>query len=248
MNAQLERGAGTGERPDIGVEVLHEIGERIAAADPLHTVLKLVVGFVSSAVKCDSCFVYVVEASELILRASQNPHAEVVDQLKIRMGQGITGWVAEHKKPVAIAKEAALDRRFRSFHELPEDRFEAFLSVPILCRDKLVGVINVQHREPHAHTQREIQLISTIGFLVGPEIELARLEAESSRASELSEALEIVERAKAVLRRDLHLTAEEAADTLQRESRQRRKSMKEVSEAILVADEILGARRASKPY
>jgi uroporphyrinogen-III synthase len=248
MNAQLERTEGSVERPDIGVEVLHEIGERIAAADPLHTVLKLVVEFVSSVVKCDSCFVYVIEDNELILRASQNPHAEVVDRLKIRMGQGITGWVAEHKKPVAIAREAALDRRFRSFHELPEDRFEAFLSVPILCRDKLVGVINVQHREPHAHTQREIQLISTIGFLVGPEIELVRLEAESSRSSELSEALEIVERAKTLLRRDLRLSAEEATATLQRESRQRRKSMKEVSEAILVADEILSTQRASKPY
>lgn len=248
MNAQLERTEGTTERLDIGVEVLHEIGERIAAAGPLHTVLELVVEFVSSVVKCDSCFVYVIEDNELILRASQNPHAEVVDRLKIRMGQGITGWVAEHKKPVAIAREAALDRRFQSFHELPEDRFEAFLSVPILCRDKLVGVINVQHREPHAHTQREIQLIATIGFLVGPEIELVRLEAESSRSSELSEALEIVERAKALLRRDLRLSAEEAAAMLQRESRQRRKSMKEVSEAILVADEILSTRRVSKPY
>jgi uroporphyrinogen-III synthase len=247
MNAQLERTEGRAERRDIGVEALHEIGERIAAADPLHTVLKLVVEFVSSVVKCDSCFVYVIENNDLILRASQNPHAEVVDRLKIRMGQGITGWVAEHKKPVAIASQAAFDRRFQSFHELPEDRFEAFLSVPILCRDKLVGVINVQHREPHAHTQREIQLISTIGFLVGPEIELVRLEAESSRSSELSEALETVERAKAVLHRQLQLSAEDAAALLQRESRQRRKSMKEVSDAILLADEILGAPRASRP-
>jgi len=255
MNAQLDRGEGSvesiadagAERRDIGIEALHEIGERIAAADPLHTVLKLVVEFVSSVVKCDSCFVYVIEENELILRASQNPHAEIVDRLKIRMGQGITGWVAEHKKPVAIASQAALDRRFQSFHELPEDRFEAFLSVPILCRDKLVGVINVQHREPHAHSQREIQLISTIGFLVGPEIELVRLEAESSRSSELSEALEMVERAKVVLRRELRLSAEDAAAMLQRESRQRRKSMKEVSEAILLADEILGARRNPKP-
>jgi uroporphyrinogen-III synthase len=57
----------------------------------------------------------------------------------------------------------------------------------------------------------------------------------------------MVERAKAVLRRALGLSDEEAAATLQRESRERRKSMKEVSEAILVADEILGARRNPKP-
>lgn len=227
------------------IDALHHIGQRIAAADPLHAVLKLVVEVVSSVVKCDSCFVYVLEGSDLILRASQNPHADVVNRLKLRMGQGITGWVAEHKKPVAIASSASLDPRFQSFHELPEDRFEAFLSVPILCRDKLVGVINVQHRESHAHSQREIHLISTIGFLVGPEIESVRLETETSKSSELSEARQLVERAKEVLRGSLQINEAEAHLTLQRESRQRRKSVKEIAEAILIADEIAGGKGKS---
>jgi len=231
--------SGTDEHHEI--DVLHEIGERIAAADPLHTILKLVVEFVSTVVKCDSCFVYVLEGDELVLRASKNPHADAVDQLRLRMGQGITGWVAEHKKPVAIASGAALDPRFRLFQELPEDRFEAFLSVPVLCRDNLVGVINVQHREPHAHSRHEIRLISTIGFLVGPEIELARLETRNSALSELSEARRLVETANHTLRRNLHVGEEEAHLILQRESRQRRKSMKEIAEAILIADEIARA-------
>jgi uroporphyrinogen-III synthase len=101
-----------------------------------------------------------------------------VDRLTIRFGQGITGWVAEHKKPVAIARKAYQDPRFQSFNELPEDQYEAFLSVPVMCRGKLVGVVNVQHRKPHAHSRRDVQLISTIGFLVGAEIELARMEEQ----------------------------------------------------------------------
>jgi uroporphyrinogen-III synthase len=227
------------------IDVLHRIGQRIAAADPLFAVLKLVVEVVSSVAKCDSCFVYVLEGNDLILRASQNPHADVVNRLKLRMGQGITGWVAEHKKPVAIAHNASLDPRFQSFHELPEDRYEAFLSVPILCRDKLVGVINVQHRESHAHSQREIHLIATIGFLVGPEIESVRLETESLRSFELSEARELVESAKKILQRNLQIDEEEAQQTLQRESRERHKSMREIAEAILIADEIAGGKSKS---
>lgn len=220
------------------IALLHEIGERIAAADPLATVLDLVVEFVSAVVKCDSCFVYVLEGDDLILRASQNPHSDVLDRLKLRMGQGITGWVAENKRPVAIARNALLDPRFQLFEELPEDRFEAFLSVPILCRDKLVGVINIQHREPHQHSQREIHLISTIGFLVGPEIELVRVETESSRSFELAEARQLVESAQKLIARKLRIAEEDAYPILQRESRQRRKSMKEIAEAILIADEI----------
>ncbi|MDR3721445.1 MAG: GAF and ANTAR domain-containing protein [Candidatus Acidoferrales bacterium] len=231
--------------PHQDIEGLHEIGERIAASDPLSTVLKLVVEFVSTVVKCDSCFLYVLEGNDLILRASQNPHAEVLNRPTLRVGQGITGWVAENKKPVVIGRRASFDPRFQSFHELPEDRFEAFLSVPILCRDKLVGVINLQHRDPHIHSQREIHLVSTIGFLVGPEIELVRLEAEDSKLSELSEARQLVKSAQEILQRDLRIPEEEAFLVLQRESRERRKSMKEIAEAILIADEI--AARRNRP-
>jgi signal transduction protein with GAF and PtsI domain len=115
----------------------------------------------------------------LILRASKNPHSDILDHLKIRVGQGITGWVAQHKETVAIAKQAYKDPRFKSFNELPEDRYESFLSVPMICRSKLIGVLNVQHRHPYIHSRRDIQLISTIGFIVAAEIEMARLESEN---------------------------------------------------------------------
>ena len=154
----------TVESPEF--DFLHEIGSRMAAADPLHQVLDRVIQFVSSVVKCDSCFLYVLESEGLVLRASKIPHPDVVGRLRLQVGQGITGWVAEHHEPVAVARNASQDPRFRQFTELPEDRYEAFLSVPILCRGRLVGVVNVQHRLPHTHSRREIQLISTIGFLV----------------------------------------------------------------------------------
>jgi signal transduction protein with GAF and PtsI domain len=228
------------------IAFLHEIGERIAAADPLQTVLARVVEFVSAVVLCDSCFIYVLEKGELILRASKNPHAEVVDRLKLRIGQGITGWVAENKKPVVLSSNAFQDHRFQSFTELPEDRYEAFLSVPVLCRDRLVGVINLQHREPHVHTQGEVQLISTIGFLVGPEIEMARLEAEKLKFADLSEARKLVEQAALVLQRQLSIDEEEANLAMQKHSRQSGKSMKEVASAVLLYDELCqGLRRSA---
>jgi len=230
---------------NVELDMLHEIGNRIAVADPLPEVLGRAVEVISAVVECDSCFVYVLEGDELVLRASKNPHSEVVDRLKLRVGQGITGWVAEHKTPVAVGRDAFQDPRFRSFNELPEDLYQAFLSVPVLSRDKLVGVINLQHRQPHDYSQREIHLISTIGFLVGGEIEMARLEGENSELSEQLEARKVLERAKGILQRDLQVSEEEAYVTLQRQSRQRRKSMKEIAEAIVLSDEV--KRIPSKP-
>jgi signal transduction protein with GAF and PtsI domain len=231
------------EKSDI--DLLHEIGSRLAAADPLHGVLGRVVDFVSSLVLCDSCFLYVLEDDALVLRASKTPHPDVVDRLKLRVGEGITGWVAEHRQPVAVGTRAFEDPRFQTFNELPEDKYEAFLSVPVLSRGKLVGVINLQHRQPHNHSRREIQIISTIGFLVGAEIEMARLEGENTQLSERLETRKILDRAKGILQRDLGLTEEDAYLTIQRQSRQRRKSKKEIAEAIILTDELRRSKSQS---
>src|ERR1700735_5277290 len=225
---------------DSHVEVIHEIGVRLAQADGFHDVLNRVVEFATALVKCDSCLIYVLEGDELVLRASRNPHPDIVDRLKLRVGQGITGWVAEHNEPVAIPEKAALDPRFQFFHEVPEDSYEAFLSVPLMCRGRVVGVINLQHKQHHVYRRRGITLISTIGFLVGAEIEMARLEEADSTLAEQLQTRKIVERAKGILQRDLGLNEEQAYLALQRQSRQKRKPMKEIAEAIVLSDDVRG--------
>lgn len=229
---------------DTHLQFLHELGSRIAAADPLHEVLSRVVDFATTIVRCDACLIFVLKGEKLVLQASKIPHEDLLDNLDLQLGQGITGWVAEHREPVAIAKNASGDARFKAFQDLPEDRFEAFLSVPLLSRGKLVGVINVQHRKPHEHTQREVQLLSTIGFLVGAEIEMARLEMEREELSDRLETRKAVERAKGILQRDLKIDEESAYAALRKQSRQKRRSMRELAEAIVLSDEL---RRAGRP-
>jgi len=220
------------------VDSLHDIGSRMAAADPLHEVLQQIVTLIVGEIECDSCFLYVLEEEELVLQMSKNSHPEAIGRLKLHLGQGITGWVAEHKEPVALSENAFQDPRFKFLSELPEDRYEAFLSVPILCHGRLVGVINLQHRAAHTHSLREIKFISTIGFLVGAEIERARLQSEVSQLSTQLEIRKVVERAKGILQRDLQITEEEAYRSLQRQSRQMRRSMRQVAEAVVISDEL----------
>ena len=219
------------------IDLLHDIGSRMAAADPFHEVLDRIIEVVSAAVRCDSCFIYVLDKDKLVLRASKNPHEDVVDQLEIAVGQGVTGWVAEHRQTVALPAKAWTDPRFASFIDLPEDRFQAFLAVPILCRGKLVGVINLQHREPHNHSRREVRLVTMIGYLVGAEIELARMEYEKSQLTDQLETRKVMERAKGLLQRELNIDEEAAYLMLQKQSRQKRKPLRDVAEAvILMAD------------
>lgn len=229
---------------DSQVNVLHHTVTRIASADGFHQALDRVLDFAVELVKCDSCFIYVLSGEDLVLRASKNPHQELLDRLKLRIGQGITGWVAEHREPVAVFKEAYKDPRFQRFNELPEDRYEAFLSVPLFSRGRLVGVMNLQHGDPHVYTEREIGLLATVGSLAGAEIELARLESQNSELSQQLETRKIVERAKGILQRDLGLTEEQAYLSIQRQSRQKRKTMKEIAEAIILSEEVKSGSKA----
>src|SRR5271163_523635 len=220
------------------IDLIHEIGGQLATADGFHDVLDRVVEFASVLVKCDSCLIYVLDGDHLVLRASKNAHPDVVDRLRLRVGQGITGWVAEHHEPVAISDRAAQDPRFQFFHELPEDSYEAFLSVPLMCRGRVVGAINLQHRLPHTYKRKEIRLISAIGLLVGAEIQLARMEQVNSNLADQLQTRKVVERAKGILQRELGLSEEQAYLALQQQSRQKRKPMREIAEAIILGDEV----------
>ena len=230
---------GSSRSQDISaIGLLRRIAGRISEAAPLDDVLGEVVEFVAATVCCDSCFIYVLEDGELVLCASKNPHAEVVARLKLKLGQGITGWVAEHKEPAVIPERAGSDPRFKLFNELPEDRFESFLSVPLVSRGRLVGVINVQNRDSYHYSEREIGLVSMIGFLVGAEIEMARLEEQNAELSQRLESRTLVERAKGILQSDLGISEAEAYQKLQRQSQQLRKPMKEIAEALVLSHEV----------
>jgi uroporphyrinogen-III synthase len=224
------------------INFLHEISSRIAAADSLHLVLDRIVSFISSMIPCDSCFIYVLEGENLVMRASKNPHADLVDHMDIQIGQGVTGWVAKYQQPVAIASGASNDPRFIAFKNLPEDHFEAMLCTPIMCAGRVVGVITLQHRLNYVHTTNEVRLLSTLGHLVGAEIERARLETENSQLATRLETRKAVDRAKSVLQRDLSISEDEAYQMMHRESRQRRKSMREIADAILLSDELRRAQ------
>jgi len=172
------------------------------------------------------------------LRASKNFHPDATDRLKMRVGEGITGWVAQHREPVVVTQSAHADPRFKVFNELPEDRFEGFLSVPLVSGGRLVGVINIQNRAPRQYSKREVRLVETIGFLVGAEVERARLEDEKLELSGRLESRKLLERAKGILQRDLKISEEDAYRTMQRESQKRRKPMGQIAEAIILSDQL----------
>jgi len=163
------------QRTEQQLQLFQKISRFMVREMSLQEVLQGVVGLMVEFMACDSCLLYLIDNDQLVLCASNTPHPATIGKVRLRMNEGLTGWVARERRLLAISREAYADSRFKTFRELPEDTFEAFLSAPVIARNRVVGVINVQHRLPHQHTGSEMELISTVGEQIGCLLVLARM-------------------------------------------------------------------------
>jgi uroporphyrinogen-III synthase len=145
----------------------------------LQEVLQGIVSLVVEFTECDSCLVYLCDNDELVLCASNTHHEAEIGRIRLKLNEGLTGWVARERRLLAISREAYRDPRFKFFGELPEDTFEAFLSAPVIARNRVVGVINIQHRQTHQHTGGEMEVLTTLGEQVGCALALARMSPQT---------------------------------------------------------------------
>jgi signal transduction protein with GAF and PtsI domain len=229
------------------ISILHKVSRIVSSELSLDEMLGEIVGLAARISECDACLVYLVETGtqEFVLRASLVPHAVDLGTLRMKIGEGVTGWVAEHQSPVALSARASQDPRFKMFPALVEDTYQAFLSVPLINKGGSIGVVNVHHRERHEHSVEEISTIQFIGEQMGSAIAKSLLEEENTRLAaeteEMKQQLETrkaVERAKGILQSRHKLTEEEAYLRMRNESRRLRRPMKELADAIILAEEM----------
>jgi signal transduction protein with GAF and PtsI domain len=176
---------------DREIALLHSIARIVSTTHNLDEQLSKFSSLIVEQLKADSVLIYIFDENkeELILRGSHNPHPQQMGRIKLKLGEGITGWVAEKRKPVAIGKQANDDPRFKQFTNLPEDRYEAFLSVPITLKDELLGVLNVQHRKTHNHSAAEVQLAQHITEEIAEAIGHARVSRQAQKKTQAIQTL-----------------------------------------------------------
>ena len=177
------------ERTEQQLRLFQKISRFMVRDLSLQDVLKGVVSLVVEFTECDSCLLYLLDGEELVLCASNRPHPSTIGKLRMKWNEGLTGWVARERRLLAISREAYKDVRFKKFGELEEDTYEAFLSAPLIARNRVVGVINVQHRLPHQHTGSEMEVLTTVGEQIGCVLVLARM---STAALETANHVELV--------------------------------------------------------
>jgi signal transduction protein with GAF and PtsI domain len=183
--------------PDSAVSqlaLLHRVSGIVSSDMSLQKMLNELIGLVVGVTHCDACLVYLLDSStaEIVLCASQLPHAGEIGHIRMKIGEGVTGWVAKHQSVVALSSRASKDPRFKTFSALPEDTYESFLSVPLINAGQLIGVINIHHRNPREHRPEEVALLSYVAEQMGGAIAKAQLSDRSQAAVKKVETLAAV--------------------------------------------------------
>jgi GAF domain-containing protein len=162
-----------------------------------------------------------------------------------------TSWSGSPYSATRLSRTPRFRRSLlQALHDLIEDTYyEALLSVPLVHGGEVIGVLNVHHRETHRHTPEEISVLCFLGEQMGGAIAYAalaehnvKLRKEALLVRQQLEERKIIERAKGLLQQRFGLSEDAAYQRLRDESRRLRRTIRDVSEAVLLV-EALGQER-----
>jgi phosphotransferase system enzyme I (PtsP) len=171
------------------VDLVCDIAELISLAEherDRRELLQSVVSSVAKHMQADVCSVYIYddEAEELTLRATQGLKAEAIGQVKLQLGEGITGRAVRELRPICVGM-ASQSSSYRFFPGINEERYEAFLAVPILRGLRRIGALVVQAGEANYFTPNDVKALRAIAAQLATMIENVQLLAEVREGTEI---------------------------------------------------------------
>src|SRR5436853_2837063 len=161
---------------------LHEVAQLASSARDWDEMLRIVIGRTTDAMGAEVSSLYLLERPDGTLRlvATNGLNRGGIGRATLRVGEGIVGWVANARVPLA-ARDVRTEPRWKWVPEVDEKRLTSMLSVPVVARDEVIGVMNVQTVEPRDFGREEIDFLQTIANQVAGIIENGRLQRESDR-------------------------------------------------------------------
>ncbi|MGQ0777232.1 MAG: GAF domain-containing sensor histidine kinase [Pseudonocardiales bacterium] len=175
---------------DSDARLLSRVIEILSAGLDLDGVVRQVAGLITETTSTDICFVHLLDEprGRLQLRGGTPPFDRLAGQIEIALGNGVSGWVAAHCKPVVITDNKRADPRYLYIPELRGEEFTSMVSAPMVTRPgHLVGVLNVHTRDRREFSAADVELLCTVAGLMAGAIENASLH---SKLAEREEAME----------------------------------------------------------
>jgi len=221
------------------IKALTKISDAITSDLYLEDILKLIVTVTAEVMGSKICSLMLLDKSgrELVIKATQSVSENYNKKPNIRLGEGIVGKVARDGRPITVL-DVRKDKRYINREIAKKEKLCSLLSVPLIFKGKVIGVLNCYTTKPHRFSKNEISVLKSIANQAAIVIENFKLVVESSVIKEELESRKAIERAKGILMRRENLTEEQAYNLIRKYSMDNRKTMRAVSEAIILNEEI----------
>jgi signal transduction protein with GAF and PtsI domain len=221
------------------IKALSEISEAISSDLYLEDILGLVVTVTANVMGSKICSLWLLDEHNktLSLEATQSISEEYLKERVLRLGEGVVGGVAQAKKPIRVYNVLE-DPHFKEKDLARKEGLCSLLSVPMVVRGKVVGVLNCYTSYPHHYTDTEEAVLTTVANQAAICIVNTELMVKTKVIQEELETRKLVERAKGILMKEFTLDEAEAFGRIRKKSMDIRRSMREVAEAIILAHEI----------
>jgi len=220
------------------IEALSKISQTITSNLYLEDVLRLIVMVTAEVMNSKICSLMLIDEDkgELVIRATQSISEAYNKKPNVKIGEGIAGKAAKDGKPIQVL-DVRKDQRYVNRDIAKSEKLCSLLSMPMIVKGKVAGVLNVYTSSPHKFTQNEINVLASVGNQAAVAIENAQLMVRSRIIQEELEARKMVERAKGILMRR-GMAEEDAFRKIQKQAMSLRKTMKQIAEAIILTDEL----------
>ncbi|MDE2595262.1 MAG: phosphoenolpyruvate--protein phosphotransferase [Sphingomonadales bacterium] len=164
--------------------ILTRLHEVMASRANAQAKLNNVVEVIGEGLDSEVCSIYLLREGMLELFATRGLAQEAVHVTRMALGEGLVGTIAGQSETLNLA-EATAHPDFSYRPETGEDKFHSFAGVPIVRRERAVGVICVQHVDPRRYEEVEIEALQTVAMVLSELITNAGLvdEEEALRLS-----------------------------------------------------------------
>jgi len=221
------------------IEALSKIGQAITSDLYLEDILNLIVTVTAEVMHSKICSIMLLDSktNELTIKATQSMSKEYINKNPLKLGDGIAGKVALENKPMAVY-DILGDDNYKSKDIARKENLHSMLCIPLHVKGNVIGVLNLYTTQPHHFSDYEVNILTTVADAAAIVIENSKLMIESNLIKEELESRKAIERAKGVLMSELGLSEAEAFKRIQKFAMNNRKSMKEISEAIILSSEM----------
>lgn len=169
-------------RGDARLDAVVDLVNALAVQRPLASALDAIPAGVARVFRSEVCSVYLREAQDLVMRGNVGFAQQARGEVRLAVGEGLVGMCVEIMRPVSVAS-ASGHERYRVFPALGEERYPAFLAVPVPGSNGPSGALVVQRTAP-AYEPHEVELLTALAGAIAPVVGRARIvQGDSERHS-----------------------------------------------------------------